>query len=305
MVDFKIRGQVSNKTKTELEAYIKLMEQQRASWESIFLNAELSGNKNLMYDTFINMINYNMVDYGDYRLCEKNSYKTVNGERIKVKEKYKGFDGNTVTKKPSYNPKTDSYIGLWVFGNLVNKTGMLVKTYQHWGIRSEKGHEAPIVFPENTWPIEISLIDNAAKAERTARELANLMESNGKKVTDIDRNDLENIFRIGFQRLYTIRCDKWATYDQNIGYIRMFYDFKNDTVNAMVHINWKVVIRKFMDIRAFVKELKRVLSEDLHDYNIIIDQTWAEQALSKQQEVIDKNNKFAAKRDGVGTIQTL
>ena len=306
MLNLSIKGNVSDRARSEIEAYIGILEQQKEVLESKFINAEIIGDKNTMYDTFVNLINYNMIDSGDYRLCEKNSYKTNEaGEKIKVKTKYKGFDGNTSRSRPLYNPKTESYIGMWMFGRLAHKTGMITKTYQHWGVRAEKGYECPIVFSENLWPIEITLIDSVPKAESCARELSSLLESNGKKLSNTDKSDLLNMLRIGMQRIYTIRCEKWANYDKELGYIRLFYDFNNNTVNAVAHLNWKIIIRKFIDIKNFVKELKNVMSETFASYNTLIDQSWAEQALEKQEEVITKNNLFAEKHNGLGIIQRI
>lgn len=303
MIKTDIKGNMSEAAKNELMTYINLINQQKGVWEAEFMQAEILGDKNSMYERFVEMVNHGMIPADDYRLCEKNVYRTIDGEKVKIKEKYTKFDGVVISKKLMYNPKTDSYIGQWVFGWLPKDTGFVVKSFNHWGIRAEKGCEAPVVFPENYWPIEVKLIDNVPKAEQAANGLCKVFESNGKTVTDTNKGDIINFFRSGYQRVYTITCNKWATFDKDIGYIRVFYDAKTDKLAAMIHLNWKIIVRKFISITSFLEELKKAMSEGFGNYTILVDSTWYKNALDAQKEVINKNNAFAEKAQGAGLIE--
>lgn len=302
MIKTDIKGNVSAGARSEIEAYLSLLSQQKETWETEFNMAELVGNKDVMYERFVDMINYGMIPVDDYRLCEKNAYATVNGERVQTREKYKGFDGVTSTKKPIYNPKGSSYIGLWIFGWLPRDTGFIVQNYNHWGIRAEKGYEAPVVFPANYWPIEVKLVDNVPNAEQAAAGLCKALSDNGQALSDTYKADVTNFFRSGYQRVYTIKCNKWAVFDKDIGYIQAAYDFKSGKPVAKIHINWKVVIRKFIDVRAFANELKKAMAERFSDFDILLDQAAFNKAIEIQKDVINKNNKFSEKHNGEGAI---
>lgn len=302
---YTIKGNMTKNGEAELQQYLDELESQKNYLEAMFSRAELIGDANEMLNIFHKMINFGMIEHDDYRLVQKNVYKTnPDGTKTKVKEKYKGFDTATIPNKAIYDPKKGGYIGQWPFAGLTRESGLLAKTYVHWGIRAEKGFEAPTVFSDNVWPIRIALVDNLANAERAAGGIVEVVahNSNGKKATVTYKDDLVNFLRSGYQRVYTIKCNKWATFDQDIGYILVYSDKNTDTLVAKAYINWRIVIRKFMSLKEFCGALKNVMQEMFGGFNVEIDSTGWKDALEKQAVVIKRNNAFADKHDGDGAI---
>ena len=297
-----VQGKISKRAKAEIDEYLSILDGARVTLEERFKNYELLGDKNNMLEIFNELINMNLIEIGDYRLCEKNRYDSVDGKRKKVREKYKGFDGAVASNRALYDPKKGGYIGSWVLHPLAKETGCLVKTFTHWGIRSEKGHEAPVVFSENLWPVGIQLIDNVPKAAKAATSIATAMRNNGKEVSSLEESDLVNYLRTGCYRVYSITCNKWASYDQNIGWVVVQHSKVAKTVQAKVYIDWKVVVRKFVDIRQFMAEVKQAINSGLNIENIVYDKSMAQTAVEMQKAVIKKNNDFADKHNGDGKI---
>lgn len=307
MIDVKdeVIKAMSPDAREELQEYIAYMDEIRARLESNFAQYEMAGDKNNMVAMFNRLIDFGMIESGDYRLCEKNTYRTdYNGKRTLIHKKYTGFDDATTSERSFYDPKkSTNYLGVWPFGGLARSNGMLIQNLEHWGIRAEKGYEAPVTFGSNVWPLQFKLVDNRANAEQAANGICKIIEANGAKVTSDMKADLIGFLTSGYQRVYTIRCDKWVLKDQNIGYIRvMGVPGENGVdVQSEAFIDWKIIARHFIPLNKFVAEAKKAFTY-LFNRETKFNTVGFEDAREYEKNLVERNNTFAETREGVGMI---
>lgn len=297
---------MSEDGRDELMEFINYMDEIRSELESRFGQYEFIGNADGMVKTFDKLIDYGMVESGDRRLCEKNVYQTdANGKRVKIKQKFTGFDKATISGNSYYRPKqSTNYIGVWPFSGLTRWTGTIVQSIEHWGIRAEKGYEAPVTFAANIWPISLKLVDNAPNAEQAAAGIVKILSENGAVLKPTDQADITGFLVSGYQRVYTIRCDKWAAKNQNIGYVRLFGEPTDNgmEIRGTVYINWKIIVRQYIPLNKFVSELNRLFSEVFKRFNVSFDTTGYDKAHEYEKTMVEKNNIMAAEREGIGMI---
>lgn len=296
---------MSADAREELQEYIDYMEEIRARLESNFMQYEMAGDKNNMVEIFNKLIDYGMIESSDYRLCEKNSYKTgPDGKRVLACKKYTGFEGATTSDRSFYDPKkSTNYIGVWPFSGLSRSNGMLIQNLEHWGIRAEKGYEAPVTFSSNMWPIHFKLVDTRANAEQAAAGIIKILEANGDKTTHEMKADLTAFFTTGYQRVYTIRCEKWVLKDQDIGYIRVMGvpSDKGIEIQSEAFINWKIIAKHFIPLNVFIAEAKKAFTY-LFSKETKFNTLGYDAAREYEKSLVERNNNFAATRDGIGTI---
>ena len=115
--------------------------------------------------------------------------------------------------------------------------------------------------------------------------------------------DLIGFLASGYQRVYTIRCDKWVLKDQNIGYIRvMGVPGENGVdIQSEAFIDWKIIARHFIPLNKFVVEAKKAFTY-LFNHETKFNTVGFEAAREYEKNLVERNNTFAETREGVGMI---